>query len=207
MSSLGFRYDSNGKQIGLAWPEPEVSQPKPVVKPPPRKQGPKYPSRKGLKAVNRIPQEKIDKIIDLYKANNRVSKIAVEVGVSTDTVRGHLVKVGIYDPERDRNRVDAHNKLIQTDEQKTQIIELYKSGMILKDIGIKMQMSASTIQDFLVQFDFYRMHSSPLSQDYKMVDAYKLLDEGLSRAEIARRCDVPVSTLRRYFERNPRGEA
>lgn len=143
--------------------------------------------------MGRLADEKAN-VIDLYRAGNSCSWIAKQYGVATSAVTQLLNRNGV--------RAIYNGKPKVPEEQKAEIVQLYKSGVSPRLISEKFSIHSCTVRDIVrrqgVSLRATGDHSKVLTQA-QVAEAVRLYSHGESTKQIGDRFGVYARIVARVL--------
>ena len=149
----------------------------------------------------REPNEKpfspsdIEDIVEMYKSGVIIYDIATKYGVHHNTIKGILVKQGVYG----KNRRELDIKPFSPSDIED-IIEMYKSGVSIRKIAAKYNVSVTIIKDRLIKQGVYekyrRIPNEKSFSPSKIKEIIEMYEANVEIAAIARVYGVRWENIR-----------
>ena len=141
------------------------------------------------KLTNDLAIKRNKEIFKLYKSGKSPANIAEKMNLEYNSVRGILIKAGIYNfnAPRDRSKYEKRNK---------KIVKLYQSGKSLRFIAEVVDLNPLSVRDVLIKQNVYKLYAySHINDDRnkRIVDLYK---KGVTVYAIAKKLKVCYNTIR-----------
>lgn len=99
-----------------------------------------------LKYIHKKSQDRIEKILELYKEGKTLTAIGEEVGTHRDVVKRHLIQAGI-DYDEDQQKLQEEKRLL--------VIKYYEEGKSQIWIEQNLKMTRKTIREILKNVDVH----------------------------------------------------
>lgn len=142
---------------------------------------------------------KKEKMVQMYKEGMPVTKIAEKLGVVASTVHRNLNKLGVKETDLTKRKASAHRL---SEEQRQQVVEMYKRGDKLEDIMKAVGCSRPTIYIHVENAGLLGSRDITEEQVNKAIQLY--MDGKLSILEITRDTGMSKATfyrkLKKYIE-------